>query len=58
MVDAAPAAGICAVLTSRGAGIALVIKSIQTSRCSEIRMPCGCSCVREVPAVVENVGAT
>jgi hypothetical protein len=53
MVDAAAAAGLATILTSLGACIALVIKSITTSRCSEIRLPCGCSCVREVPAVVE-----
>jgi len=45
--------GLASLVTSIGASLALIIKAVTTSRCSEIRTPC-CSCVRVVADVVEN----
>jgi hypothetical protein len=42
--------GISALVTAIGTSLALVIKAITTSRCSEISTLC-CSCTRQVPVV-------
>jgi hypothetical protein len=50
MIDAAVAAGISGLITSAAAGIALIVKAITTSRCSQIATPC-CTCTRAVDDV-------
>jgi hypothetical protein len=50
MIEAAAATGLSALVTSIAAGIALIVKAVTTSRCSEISTPC-CSCTRVVDDV-------
>jgi hypothetical protein len=42
--------GLSALVTAVGASLALVIKAVTTSRCSQIKTPCFV-CIREVPDV-------